>query len=73
MSNYLLMSATGTTPPKYVHLDYDSAVIEANRLCKLYKCKITILQIIGEVELKEVPVTELKPVLSTIIQNDLPF
>ncbi len=70
------MTENGTKPPRYVHHDINLAVAEAERLNKKYNTKTFILKIIGTVETKQVPVTELKQVTDidkTEYQNELPF
>lgn len=68
----LLAHTIGAKAPKYVHRTVNDAAIEAKRLCGVLKCKVEILEIIGEVEEREVPVTELKPYI-IIYKDDLPF
>lgn len=68
----------GVNPPKYVHQNIESAVIEAKRLHSLTGESVEILQIVGEVKSVEVPVTRkemrvfIKPKFSSS-EDDLPF
>lgn len=76
MPEYLIMTESGVNPPKYIHRDISLAVAEAERLHKKYNTKTYILKVIGKVEKKEVPVTEIKSVTEidkTELQNELPF
>lgn len=74
MPRYLLQTKTGLTPPKYIHHDIDLAITEAKRLHELLNTDVMILQIVGVVEKKEVPVTELKTKVTMFTERDeLPF
>lgn len=74
--NYMLLTSNGTKPPRYKHETLDSAQNEAIRLCNLHNCSVEILEVIGRVMKKEVPVTELKTVIEMnkeTQEDDLPF
>ena len=76
MGNFLVMTKNGTTPPKYQHREIELAVAEAQRLQRLYKTDVFILEIVGQVTEVEVPVTriESKVILEDRLQgNGLPF
>lgn len=75
MPQFKLMTSTGTTPPRYVHYSIEDAQKQAIRLCELHNCQVEILQIVGTVSKKQVPVTALKTVVEMMPgqSDDLPF
>ena len=78
---YMVMVQDGPTPPKVCYRSPLDAKKEAERLSKKFNKKAVVLQIVAGIELKEVPVTELKIVVSLTeemqkrlaTENDLPF
>lgn len=74
---YMVMTANGTKPPSYKHITLPSAQAEAARLSKLYNTTCTILEVVGKVELVDVPVVEKRFVVTTYEPveeiDDLPF
>lgn len=77
MSEFYCMTSTGVRPPHHRHITIESAVIEAKRLSSEFRCKVEILEVVGSVEWKDVPVVERKQVLQISprfnIDDDLPF
>jgi len=61
----------GGNPPRFKHNNLESAKNEARRLNSMLAQKVEILAIIGEVFLKEVPVTT--KVQEIEMFDDLPF
>lgn len=75
MAIFYLMTANGSTPPRFQHYSLDSAIAEAKRLHELHNTSVTILKVVGSVKTIEVPVTK-KEVIVTIDEpqgEDLPF
>ncbi len=63
---------------RYVHDNIYDAQNEALRLCEAHDCTVTILEIIGTVEKRKVPVTHVVPIISLNKyapgeRDDLPF
>lgn len=76
MNKFYVMTKSGTTPPKYVHQHMDTAIAEATRLHHLLNDEVFILEVVGIIKKVEVPVTELKSVLTVkpgYENDDLPF
>lgn len=76
MSQFYCMTSIGVRPPHFKHSTIDSAVNEAERLHKKFKCKVEILQVVGVVETVKVPVykDETKVTVSkNLVDDDLPF
>ena len=76
--SFLLQSQTGKTPPKYLHKSLESAITEAKRLSVLLKEDIKILELVGVVSQKEVPVTKIETKVELVKRleeemDDLPF
>lgn len=69
---FMILCDAGKTPPKYIHHDYALAVEEAKRLTTLTGSKCIILQIVGVVQYREVPVTTRKLVFDSLT-DELPF
>lgn len=57
MAKYMLLTKTGTYPPKYEHETIESAVAEAKRLNAVCRTSVKILKVVGEVKTVQVPVT----------------
>ena len=73
-NKFLVMTATGTTAPEFVHDDYESAQKEAVRLHHKHDCATWVLEVVCEVSKQQVPVTELKTVVDVDERHkDLPF
>lgn len=72
-TGYMLKTETGTTPPQFIHRDIYSAKNEAIRLSQLYNTKVFIMEIVGVVQMEDVPVTERKPVIYNFSSDNLPF
>jgi len=80
---FMLLAEKGGNPPKYIHETPSSAYWEAMRLCDLLECKVTILEIVGEIQCKEkviidkIPEPKLsenfKKILEQQENSDLPF
>lgn len=60
---FLLMTANGTTPPRYTHNNLDSAISEAKRLHEQHNTDVKILMVVGVVKKEPVPVTKLETVV----------
>ena len=78
MPTYMLLTDNGTTPPSYEHQNLPSAQVEAARLAQLHNTRVRILEVVGQVEIKEVPITELKPIYTAAsevqrTEDDMPF
>lgn len=75
MAIYYLMTANGSTPPRFQHYDLDLAIAEAKRLHEIHNTSVTILKVIGSVKTVEVPVTrkEVKVTIDEPQGEDLPF
>ena len=77
MSLFYCMTSTGVRPPYFRHSTLKSAITEAKRLSNEFKCKVEILEVVGNVQWKDVPVVERKQVLELKpginIDEDLPF
>lgn len=79
-SQYYVMAKGGNTPPRYKHNDLQSAITEAQRLSRVYKCDCEVLEIAAAVIRTEVISIEEKIVIcgaanepQTIYPDDLPF
>jgi hypothetical protein len=73
---FLVMTTSGTTPPKYPHHDFDLALAEAKRLHSLHNTDCMVLKIVATVKHVEVPVTRTETKVETFGEfNDegLPF
>lgn len=76
---FLLMTANGTTPPRYTHNNLDDAIAEAKRLHEQHNTDVKILMVVGVVKKEQVPVTKLEtvvkmqPFLLPDDNDDLPF
>lgn len=78
MPTYMLLTDNGTTPPRYEHPSLASAQAEAARLALLHNTRVRILEVVGQVEIKEVPITERKPIYTPAsevqrTEDDMPF
>jgi hypothetical protein len=80
---FMLLAEKGGNPPKYIHETPSSAYWEAMRLCDLLECRVTILEIVGEIQCKQKVIIDKipEPILSENFKNlleqqennDLPF
>lgn len=75
---FLLQSKSGTKPPKFIHQNIESAITEAKRLSELLKEDIKILEVVGVVTQKEIPVTKMETKIELVaryndVLDDLPF
>lgn len=82
MTQFMLLAKNGTTPPKYIHSNIESALAEAKRLNECLKSDIIILEIVGSVRTSTVQIVvdqqkiNLRPDLDTEINSnsdELPF
>lgn len=74
MAKWMLLTKTGTYPPKYEHDSLDSAVAEAKRLNQVCRTYVKILKVVGEVKTVQVPVTrEEQKVELCKADDELPF
>jgi hypothetical protein len=65
MNKFYCMTETGTMPPRYIHNSFVLAVLEAKRLHERLGCRVFILEVVGEVCTRQVPVTRPEAVLLT--------
>ena len=73
MKKFKCQTATGLTPPTYVHGSYEFAEAEARRLCQEHKCAVEILQVVATVKYEEAPVMAMQPIVYKEPINDLQF
>lgn len=80
MPEFILITKSCPSPPKYIHRDVDLAIAEAIRLSNLYDEDIIIAEVVGRIKRVEIPVTERKAQLypndrlnNLKTNDDLPF
>lgn len=69
---FLVMTKTGTTPPRYIHSTLEQAATEAKILAEKFDTDVSILKIVGSVIREEIPITKKVSSLK-IYGDDLPF